>query len=348
MSAIKTARKMADEMRNQRDFLQRDYTAFQGKPFEHFFCPMLLKDEDTDLCMGHVVNDKIPNSSGICVVQRQDVDGFFGSKFESDFVTFLEAKHAKLKDAVFQQQLNKKMKPRIFVDGMECPHYLYQGTTLPRSHTGIHLENLDGEAINLVLKKRPADFLADRAKSWQIVIERDSRITAFVSLIKAAYLTLFRLLGYRYALSGAGLEVGHTILGNFFSEHGHKKVDDVRSVAKQWFRPFVNMMRPIDGFIGKAPQGTIEDGAAMACFGSSGKAFGLVVCVRTNDISQAVLMPVFDNPESAATYFDFLKNDNETLAVSHCEFNAKDRCWHGSDEAIMATWPKKDASFDFE
>ena len=341
-------REMSDKMRSQLAYHQEDYMAVGGKRFEHFFCPMLLRDEETRLCLGHVVNDKIPNSSSKCVVQRQDVDNFFGSAFESDFVTLLEAQHAKLNDAVFEPGLNKKMKPRFVIDGKECPHYLYQGTKLPPAHTGLQLEHPEGGVMKLVLKKAPADVTADRSKDWKIVVERDCRITAVVSLIKAAYLTAFRLLGYRYALSAAGIEVGHYILGNFYSQHGHKDPDDARAAAKQWFRPFVNMVRPIDSFSGDAPRGTVDDNVAMACFGSSGNAFGMVVCVRTNHKYHAVLLPTYDNAESAATYFDFLKNHNETLPINYCEFNAVDRCWYGTDQPILSVWPKEDASFGFD
>jgi hypothetical protein len=348
MAEIKATREMSDDIRKQLDHLKKDYLVVQGKPFEHFFCPMLLKDEDVQLCMGHVVNEKIPNSSGIRVVQRHDVDSFYGTVFESDFITILKAQAAKPEDALFDHDLNKRLKPQFVVDGEVCPHYVYQGTTLPPEHTAIQLEHPDREAIHLVLKKRPGDFMADCAKNWEIVIERDCRITALVSCIKAAYLTLFRLLGYRYALAGAGIEVGHNILGNFYSQHCHMSVDEARTEARRWFRPYVNMMRPIDNFSGTAPRGTIEDGVAMVCFGSSGKPFGQVVCIRTNDVYQAVLLPAYDNPESAAAYFDFLNNDNETLAVNYCQFDAKDRCWHGNDQPMITTWPKRDVSFQFE
>jgi hypothetical protein len=250
---------------------------------------------------------------------------------------------------VFDERLSKKMKPRIVVDGKDCPYYLYRGTTLPPDHTGIQLEHSDGGAIKLVLKKSPHEFNAQRTRNWQIVVERDCRITALVSLIKAGYLTLFRMLGYRYALSGAGLEVGYNILGKFFDLHGGKTVEEARNEAKQWFRPFVNMMRPIDRFSGTPPRGTIEDNVAMACFGEySEKAFGLIVCVRTNTIYQAVLMPAYDNANSAAAYYNFLTSKDETLRVSYCEFHPEDRCWHRSKEIIETTWPKVHSSFEFD
>jgi hypothetical protein len=337
------------EMRNQLKHLQKDFTDFHGNPFKYFYCPLMVRDEDAELCLGHVVNDKIPNSSGVRIVQRKDVDGFYGRVFESDFVTLLQARSVDAKGVVFDSHLSKKMKPRITVDGEVCEHYLSDGhNSLPPEHTGIILEGGNTDAIKVVLKKTPSEFMADRAREWKIVIERDCRVTALVSLIKAAYLTLFRMLGYRYALSCAGLEVGCNILGKFYRMHGHKPTEEARNEARQWFRPYVNMMRPIEGFSGRAPRGTIEDNVAMVCFGSSGKPFGLIVCIRTNKTFQGVLMPGYDNAESAATYFDFLNNKKEKLRVNYCEFSPKDKCWHGSEEPVEVVWPKEHDSFRFD
>jgi hypothetical protein len=92
---------------------------------------------------------------------------------------------------------------------------------------------------------------------------------------------------------------------------------------------------------------TIEDNIAMVCFGSSGKPFALVVHVRTNDKVHAVLTPAYEGPESAATYMDFLKNNNETLRVNYGKFDPNDGCWHVDRQSIEVKWPKHDKSFEF-
>src|SRR5690349_20508560 len=62
-----------------------DYAAVTGKPFRHFYCPILHVDEPVPLQRGHVVNEAFAGSPGAWVVQRQDVDSFYGSFFEADF-----------------------------------------------------------------------------------------------------------------------------------------------------------------------------------------------------------------------------------------------------------------------
>src|SRR5436305_14636020 len=101
------------DVQNQLKVLRYDYEEATRSPFDYFFCPILFKDERVELCMGHVVSDCIPNSSGARVVQRKDVDGFYGAAVEADFATVIEAGSRTAKDAVFDPELSKKLKPRI-------------------------------------------------------------------------------------------------------------------------------------------------------------------------------------------------------------------------------------------
>ena len=93
----------------------------------------------------------------------------------------------------------------------------------PPDQTRVIVETPSGKEVKLILKMHPADLQAAASKKWRIAIERDYRLPALVSMIKAAYLTLFSMLGYRYALSAAGLEVGHSILGRFLSGELRKR-----------------------------------------------------------------------------------------------------------------------------
>jgi hypothetical protein len=65
----------------------------------------------------------------------------------------------------------------------------------------------------------PTNVLTAAGKHWEIEISRDVRIPMMVSVIKAAHLTLFEMLGYRYALSLAGYFVGRQILGEFYLQN---------------------------------------------------------------------------------------------------------------------------------
>jgi hypothetical protein len=327
--------------------LQKRYTEVVGQPFRHFFCPILWKDEPTELCLGHVVNGVIPNSCRKRVVQRADVDRFFGKVVEPDFITVIAARSTTPLQVLTDRDLNDKIRPQIIIDGKKCPHYHYRGGQTPADHSRMLLEAGKGPPLELVLRKSPEGVSAALGKKWEIVLEKDCRIAALASLIKAGYLTLFRLLGYRYALSSAGLSVGYEILGRFYRQNCTKEVSAAKEAARDFFAPYVNMVRPISGFSGTAPLGTVEDNVAMACFGSSGNSFAMVVCVRTNKMLHAVLMPTYDNAESAATFQDYLTNDNDTLRANYCQYDAKADCWRGTEQPVEMHWPKGDVSFQF-
>ena len=68
------------------DSLRADYEASTGLPFQYFFCPITWKDEDVPLCRAHVINKAFRGADRSWTVQRADVDNWFGSLFENDFL----------------------------------------------------------------------------------------------------------------------------------------------------------------------------------------------------------------------------------------------------------------------
>src|SRR6266496_2313343 len=79
-------RQMNHAVQQKLERLRSDYREVAGKPFSHFFCPMLFRDEDVGICRAHIVNATFPGSCRNWTVQRADVDSFYGYAFESDFV----------------------------------------------------------------------------------------------------------------------------------------------------------------------------------------------------------------------------------------------------------------------
>ncbi len=345
MSEQSPAWHVSEEVRRALVVHQRDFTRANGSPFKHFYCPMLMRDEPVELCMGHVVNQSIPNSSGAKVVQRKDIDGFYGRHFEADFVTLAQSRGVLLPDAMLDPTLSKKLKPRFEVRGEKCGYHYHRRGAGSKDHTPLVLEVGDGRVVRLMLHKRPDEVAAASNEKWQIAVEVDCRLAALVSLIKAAYLTLFRVLGYKYALLGPGLSVGRDILGRFYLENCAKEPDAVRQAAKHFFQPYVNMLRPIVHYTGDAPRGTVDDRFVRVCIGSSQGPFAMLVCVRTNAALHAVLMPAYGNADAAATYWDFLRNDNERLSANDCWYDKATDTWQGTQQPTVIHWPKESSTF---
>src|SRR2546429_236557 len=80
------------DIERQRSFLREDCTRVIGRPFKDFLCPILLTDEPVPLCMGHIINKACPNSFGGRIVQRADLDSFYGALAESDFTANIQAR----------------------------------------------------------------------------------------------------------------------------------------------------------------------------------------------------------------------------------------------------------------
>ena len=177
-------------------------------------CPILHRDEQVDLCKAHIINSSFPNSDRTWTIQRTDVDKRFGSILESDFVKLQHRGKHELRDVFTEPGLAKKLRPKFMLEGKEVGHFVASGP-VPKEFSPLLVETKSGSA-RLVLKLTPEETLAALEKNWQAEIRADFRLQAIGSLLKAAHLTLFEILGYKYVLSAGGHFVGRTILGDFF------------------------------------------------------------------------------------------------------------------------------------
>lgn len=187
-------------LRRRLEELRADYQEVTGEPFAHFYCPILFEDENVELCQGHIVNKAFPGSAKKWTVQRKDVDNFYGTNFEADFLGIQYKDYPDPVNALADKSLDRVLKPKILVDGVPVAHYRASGKASTH-HTQVMLES-PGQVVPLVFKIS-ADAIRDDTM-LEIEISADLRLPAIVSAIKAAHLTLFELLGYRYARSAGG------------------------------------------------------------------------------------------------------------------------------------------------
>jgi hypothetical protein len=321
--------------------LGADYEAKVGRAFDHFYCPVLFRDELTELCRAHVINRVFANTSRAWTVQRKDVDNFFGTNFEADFVVLGEAQSSDAYDRVFDDpQLHAKLCPRILLDGEEVGHYGLGKAAAPEKFTAVGIDR-PGSFTPIALKMNPEAVASALERNWQIEIDCDLRVSAFVSLLKAAHLSLFEVLGYKYALSVAGHFLGQTILGDFFSANHHKPKADVILAAKAYFAEFAHMLRPVmepDANI----QGTVTDRRILVCHASSGGFWSQIVFIRTGALLHSVMLPIWDNPEKVPVFLGFLKDDRENINASWAQHHG-DQGWQIASEKIPMIWTKKGA-----
>jgi hypothetical protein len=180
----------------------------------------------------------------------------------------------------------------------------------------------------------PEDAIAQEEQSWEARISKDLRVSALVSLIKMAHLKLLREFGYRYVLSSTGTFVGRDILGTFFRQNRDKPKAEVLKNAHPFFREFAHTDQKV----------------TLCCQNSQDKQFlictkdnapwALIIFIKTSQVWNAVMFPILCQPDSAATFLAFLKNENETLQVNKCYVQQWGQ-WEIGEDLITLDWPKQ-------
>jgi hypothetical protein len=315
--------------------LRADHLEVTGVPFSHFYCPILFRDEPADLCVAHIVNQSFRGSGKEWTVQRKDVDNFYGGVFEGDFVDLQHSgKHSP--DAVIADPaLSRKLRPRVELAGAVVQHFPAKGR-VPKHFAEVVVSGPKGD-VRLGLKIHPNDAMATKGQGWQIVIEKDIRLAALVSILKAAHLTMFEMLGYRYALSAGGCFLGKTVLGDFFLRCGNLSKAEALPAAMTHFRQFSNMMRPVESAAEEA-RGTISDGLVFVCRCSDETPWAFLVFIRTGELLHAALVPILETEIAAERFATFLRGDGGTIRGNRCRF--VENKWFGSSKSETLTWPK--------
>ena len=332
---------MHPKVKERLELYDRDYERVERRHFKHFFCPILGADEPmeapTKLIQGHIINQSFKNAPGVWVVQRSDVDNFYGSTFEADFETLQYRGTITPIDLLTDKTLAKKFGPKILIN--DKPVEFTSQPTLPHQFVSVALGKAPGAPF-IGIKMSQDEFVNSASEKWEFAVVKDVRVPALVSLIKAAHLTAFHILGYRYATSAAGLLIGRDILGRFFKLYAGRPRKEAVANAWAYFREFATMSRPLL-HVDVGYEGTVADRRLLVCYGTSGRIWAQIVLVRTADRMDAVMLAVFDCVESVPVFLDFLKNDHETIEVATGEFDQEKLRWTIYGDRRQQRWPKR-------
>jgi hypothetical protein len=317
-----------------------DFEEVTGKSFSHYFCPILLVDEKTELCEAHIVNKAFPNTARSWTIQRKDVDGFFGRHFESEFLKIeYKVNNMSPDQVVFNSQLAKIFRPSINIRDKPVGYY-YTNGEVPSYHSKFIFSS-QKETPSLVLKVAPGKIEEQTFQDdFQIEINNDLRLSSLVSLLKSAYLTLFEMLGYRYSLSVAGITIGFGALGEFY--YNNRDIEDKNQFtenAKKHFENYVNLVRPVENmpfdFIG-----TCKDKRFFLCE-NNGVFWGCIVFIKISTSLHAVLLPIYDNEAGEKEFFRFIESPG---VISAREGRYNGNSWQLSKAKTKMNWPDNGAS----
>lgn len=323
------------------EVLRSDFEEVTGAPFEHFYCPILYRDEPVELCKAHIVNRVFEGAPRAWTVQRKDVDNHFGSKFESGFTALADYEDIMAQGGLTEKRLPSQFKTRVLAGSEEIPYFSARKPPGPEftplrvsdRHPWIFLRRTPDEVDGL---------LDDR---WCIETTADLSVSVAVSLIKSAHLTLFDLLGYRYALSCGGHLVGAEVLGSLFRATVSSSVRDAEEKARSILKEWAHVVRPMKGGVWGVG-GTITDRSLLIAWTGSGNPWGAIVRVAFQGIDFAVLLPCSWRADEMATYLDFMRNGHEEIRVTIAQLDPE-RGQMGVDERCFPLrWPKSDAVSD--
>jgi len=311
---------MSDEdIRPRLEFLRSDYARVTGEPFKHFFCPILFVDEESPLCMGHIIPQAFESSSKVWVPQREDVDNFYGSAAEAETAAAVENRDASPATVVCSPQLGPLFRPKIMSGQSPIEYFTSKSPPKFAGHTPVQIVEGEGENMvgNIVLKVSPEEVSSlINDNSLRFVIERDFRPQITAALIKAAHLTLFRMLGYEHVLSATGQFLAE-ILRTFYLENKHLQKRELTPFVEKYFSPLTGMIIPLLQGGGT----TIESNEALAVFGSSGRCYSLGVFVEVLERRFIVFVPS-GTAEEFGTYLSFLNDPPPSISAGMVQYNS--------------------------
>jgi hypothetical protein len=332
---VENLRPLNEQTRNLLERHRADYAEVTGKPFEHFFCPIMFEDTPAQLIRGHIINEAFKGSPGAWVIQRGAADHFFGGFFEGDFEVTQHLLDATPMDCLFNKKLYAAVPPTLSIADRERRYFIWRNTRPPQGYEIVILD-YNGQEMRLCVEAIP-DELRTHPLNWSIP-RKDFRIPALVSLIKAAYLSMFSLFGYRYVLSHAGRFIGENILGTFYRANCKIRTrKEAQRLAFEFFKPYKHVIRPIQ--IGTTTmKGTLTDGLVNLCASASGGPWGMVMFIKTGEQRSAALIPYPEDDEAMAIYRGFLENEREQIHVMRGVFEGEQ--WRFEKERTPLFWPK--------
>lgn len=206
-----------------------------------FLCPILLKEEETELCRGHIV----PKAAGgrEWVIQRKDVDNFFGTKFEADY------NHG------------------IGIQGLDFDNMIkYMLQKRPSSRAQWLLKSRSGERHKVSLQHVDNEHFAVHGPSdvqpgqYELGMEYDLRYPTLVSCLHTLHLGQFKRLGYTYANSNAARYTSR-LLSDLFNVLKARKLKghEAQEQLERLCITHKNMVRPVMYNAEKLDQRLLQD-----------------------------------------------------------------------------------------
>lgn len=302
---------------------REDYEGVTGESFEYFCCPITGVDYPGQLMLGHILNQRLDGAQRTTVVQRKDVDEFFGSCCEAQFLDCIR-KGDHIFDILRDPKKAERHRPQVVIDGNPVEFYVVRSRP-SEEHSIVRFVGPDEDFIDLALKMRPDELGYANVEGAYFIVNRNYQFPVIVSLLKAAHLTLFYRHGYRYVFSPAGQIIANQ-LGAFFRKHKSRPGEAKGQLPIEFaeFRYSITHLTPLRA---TTLDTSLEQGRFMVCVGSSGSPYAVVVIFCLRGEHHGVFLP-FGTAHTLETYLGFVKNPPASCWVSDATWSDGNKAWH--------------------
>ncbi len=253
---------------------------------EGMICPITLRDIPFDeLCNGHILNKGLQHASRVTLPQARDLDSYFGATIEADLVKYLN-----FPILSSEEHLSKVKKLTIRLPTGHRVEGFFAGDEAAKRFSRVDLKNSAGEVVAspYVRDNEIRGEYKDIAVEWVITVNDLALIGA---LIKSAYLTVFKLVGYRYALDPVGNIVRRS-LASFFNDRATKHS------SRDYFARFDGaVITSLKGFLNESPD-TLSGGSLLFHYDEGTRQdslFAVSTLLRINQATLIVTLPAVMN-----------------------------------------------------
>ena len=337
--------------------LRADFEAVTGRPFKHFYCPVLHVDQDVPLARGHVIPKSLGGTSK--VLQREDVDNEFGSLFEAEAADAirwgLDEGPIELAVGDNPKELEKtpqRFKLHVLLDGVEDP-------------VRVRLVKMGKEMILRPGNEDSNDALKNLRQAGEIrgrlLAELDARSSILVTSLRSTHLWSFQKCGYRYVFSNEGVFVAWVLRSIYEkiiemrkTQNGAKarglSADRVKAEVNHFCLQFSNIIRPVPQSLletlpNEIQKGTPDSGWFIVLWDGN-EIYGRISILKLGGQHAAVMTPLITDTRGWALIdvaanleleFSFARLNSETSAFEVAPPIGKRLIWPSAkDEARSA------------
>ncbi len=302
--------------------LRNNYQLHTDSTFQHFYCPILRLDQQVEMTDGHIIpaNQSVTNR---WIPQRKDVDSFYGSVFEADFKVATDIINGSLSFTdLLTNRPSRGPQIELSVAGKSVEFYSpKQPSVAVAGHTRGKL--VFGEEERDIVFKIPSDELFGTSeRAFQVVLDHDALPEMTATVLRSAFLTMFRTEGYNLNFTSAGRLLAD-ILRKPFEECRGERPGKVRDKVRKHFSQSINMIRVMPRQSGLPYTGSVLDRRYLAVCGGSGRIFAIGIIVPMQLDLFCVFVPTEQDP-SLETYFGFLREPPVEITVRLMEATQND------------------------